>query len=299
MPRQYARSRKGATMDFAEHRIETVDGPKVYARDYAAQGSGGIPVICLHGLTRNSADFEAVAPKIAAMGRRVVAIDARGRGQSDIDPDPLHYRAEVYTADVIHIMDTLGVPRAVFIGTSMGGIMTMLAALTTPERVTAAVLNDIGAEVDPAGLKRIASYVGKSGPLADWSEMIAAVRAAQGVAFPDKDDAFWQTFAHRVARQRADGRIEFAYDPAIANAFSATPDGPPPSMVPLFEALATRPVLLVRGAISDLLSPSGVAIMKRIKPDMDFVEVPNVGHAPTLEEPEAWNALSSFLSKVE
>jgi pimeloyl-ACP methyl ester carboxylesterase len=286
-------------MDFAEHRIDTADDPKIYARDYAAQGSGGLPVICLHGLTRNSADFEVLAPRIAALGRRVIAIDARGRGRSDNDPDTAHYRPDVYTADALFVMDTLGISRAVFIGTSMGGIMTMFAALTAPDRVSAAVLNDIGAEVDPAGIKRIASYVGKSGPVDSWQEMTANVKASQAVAFPDKDDAFWSTFAHRVARQRPDGKIELAYDPAIANAFATNPDAPPPSMVPLFEALATRPVLVVRGAISDLLSPEGVATMKRIKPDMDYVEVPNAGHAPTLEEPEAWNAISAFLSKVE
>ena len=129
--------------------------------------------------------------------------------------------------------------------------------------------------------------------------MTAAVKGSQSVAFPGKDDAFWRTFTRRVARERADGRVEFAYDPAIANAFAATPAGPPPSMMPLFAALCETPVLLVRGAISDLLSRETVAAMKRAKPDMEFVEVPNVGHAPTLEEPEAWNAIAAFLAKVE
>ena len=285
-------------MDFAEHRIETADGPKVYARDYVV-GGDRLPVVCLHGLTRNSADFEAVAPEIAALGRRVIAIDARGRGKSDDDPDPTRYRPDVYVGDVLRILDTLGVSRAMFLGTSMGGIMTMLGAVMAPDRISAAILNDIGPEIDPAGLKRIASYVGKSGPGASWEEMTAAVKAAQGIAFPGKDDAFWRTFTRRVARERSDGRVEFAYDPAIANAFSATPAAPPPSMIPLFEMLASRPILVVRGAISDLLSRDGVATMKRIKPNLEAVEVPNVGHAPTLEEPEAWTAIAAFLSKVE
>jgi len=287
-------------MNFAEHRIETADGLKVYVRDYAAEGSArGLPVICLHGLTRNSADFEAVAPEIAAQGRRVVAIDARGRGKSGNDPDATRYRADVYVGDVWRVMDTLGIPRAVFLGTSMGGIMTMLAAVTNSARVAAAILNDIGAEVDPAGIARIASYVGKAEPFASWDEATAAVKAVQSVAFPGKDDDFWRTFTRRVARERADGRIELAYDPAISNAFSATPSAPPPSMMPLFEALATRPVLLIRGALSDLLSRDGVVAMQRAKPDLEFVEVPNVGHAPTLEEPEARSAIASFLAHVE
>lgn len=285
-------------MDFAEHRIATPDGPAVYARDYAAPGMG-LPVLCLHGLTRNSADFEQVAPRIAALGRRVVAIDARGRGKSDNDPDATRYRPDVYVGDVLRVLDTLGLPRAVFLGTSMGGIMTMLAATIAPDRVAAAILNDIGTEVDPVGLKRIASYVGKAGPFASWDEMNAAAKASQSVAFPDKDDAFWRNFARRVARERSDGKVEFSYDPAIANAFVAAPAGPPPSMMPLFAALKKTPVLLVRGAISDLLSRETVAAMQQAKPDLDFVEVPKVGHAPILEEPEAWNALAAFLAKVE
>lgn len=284
-------------MDFAEHRIATPDGPSVYARDYPAPGTR-LPVLCLHGLTRNSADFEAVAPKIATLGRRVIAIDARGRGKSHNDPDATRYRPDVYVGDVLRVLDRLGIPRAIFLGTSMGGIMTMLTAVIAPDRIGAAILNDIGTEVDPAGLARIASYVGKAGAFASWDEMTSAVRVSQSVAFPGKNDAFWHAFARRVARERSDGRIEFAYDPAISNAFDTAPAGPPPSMAPLFAALASKPVLLVRGAISDLLSRETVATMRQAKPDMEFVEVPNIGHAPTLEEPEAWNAIANFLARV-
>jgi pimeloyl-ACP methyl ester carboxylesterase len=285
-------------MDFAEHKIATPDGPVIYARDYAAPGAR-LPVLCLHGLTRNSVDFEVVAPKIAAFGRRIVAIDARGRGKSDNDTDTTRYRPDVYVGDVLRVLDTLGISRAVFLGTSMGGIMTMLTATIAPDRLSAAILNDIGAEIDPTGLARIASYVGKAGPFASWGEMNEAVKGSQGVAFPGKDDAFWRTFARRVARERGDGQIEFAYDPAISNAFATAPAGPPPSMMPLFQALAVKPVLLVRGALSDLLSRETVEAMRQTKPDMEFVEVPSVGHAPTLEEPETWNAIVSFLAKVE
>jgi len=286
-------------MEFDEHRIATEDGPKVFARDYAPDAAHHLPVVCLHGLTRNTADFEVVAPRIAEHGRRVIAIDARGRGLSDNDPDPSRYRADVYVGDVLRVMDRLRVPRAVFLGTSMGGIMTMLIAATARARISAAILNDIGPEVDPAGVARIASYVGKSGPFADWSEMIAAVRTSQSVAFPGRDDAFWTNFAHRVARMRADGKVEFAYDPKIAQVFTAPPPSPPPSLMPFFEALAKDPVLIVRGAASDILSPQGVAAMRRVKPDLAFVEVPSIGHAPTLEEPAAWDAIADFLSQVE
>ncbi len=222
----------------------------------------------------------------------------RGRGKSDNDPDPARYRPDTYVGDTLRVLDTLNVPRAVFLGTSMGGIMTMLAAVMAPTRIAAAILNDIGPEIDPKGVGRIASYVGKSGPFGSWAEAVAAVKASQGAMFPDGDDAFWRTFAQRVARERDDGRVEFAYDPAIAVAFAA-PATPPPSMVPLFEALARVPVLVIRGATSDILSSEGLATMKRIKPDLDYTEVPGIGHAPTLEEHEAWDALAKFLSKVE
>lgn len=286
-------------MDFAEHRIATEDGPRVHARDYAAEATHRLPVVCLHGLTRNAADFEAVAPRIATLGRRVIVIDARGRGKSDNDPDAARYRPDTYVGDVVRVLDTLNVPRAVFLGTSMGGIMTMLAAVTAPTRIASAILNDIGPEVDPKGVARIAAYVGKSGPFGSWAEMIAAVKASQGAMFPHGDDAFWRTFAQRVARERDDGRVEFAYDPAIAQAFAAPPTSPPPSMLPLFEALARVPVLVVRGATSDILAADGVEAMRRIKPDLVYAEVPDIGHAPTLEEHEAWDAIAKFLSNVE
>lgn len=286
-------------MNFAEHRIATEDGPKVHARDYPAEGSHKLPVVCLHGLTRNAADFEVVAPRIATTGRRVVAIDARGRGKSDNDPEPARYRPDVYVGDVMRVLDTLNVPRAVFLGTSMGGIMTMIAAAAAPTRVASAILNDIGPAVDPAGVARIASYVGKSGPFASWDEAIASVKATQSAAFPEGDDAFWRTFVQRVARERDDGRIEYAYDPAIGNAFRTPGSAAPPDLMPLFEALAKVPLLVVRGATSDILSRDGLEAMRRAKPDLDSVEVPGIGHAPTLEEPEAWNAIAAFLAKVE
>ncbi len=286
-------------MQYAEHRIATVDGLTLYARDYAAQGDvRGLPVLCLHGLTRNSADFEDVAPKIAALGRRVIVIDMRGRGLSEYDPDPARYRADVYVGDTLAVLDALAIPRAVFLGTSMGGIVTMLAATTARERIAASILNDVGPEIDPAGVARISSYVGKAGPFESWEQTVAGVRLAQQFCFPDRDENFWQSFARRVTRELSGGRFAYAYDPAIALAFAAPPASPPPSMLPLFEALAVVPVLLVRGALSDLLSLQGVATMKRVKPDLAYAEVSNVGHAPLLNEPEAWNGIASFLARA-
>jgi pimeloyl-ACP methyl ester carboxylesterase len=286
-------------MSYIEHRIPTKDGPKLFLREYAGHGGRTrVPVLCIPGLTRNSADFEVVAPRIAALGRRVLAIDLRGRGFSDYDPDPGRYRPDVYVGDVLYALETLGVARAVFIGTSLGGIVTMLAATMEPERVAAVVLNDIGPVVDPAGLARIASYVGKSGPFASWSALIEAVKASQGQAFPAADDSFWKTFVRRVAHALPDGRVAFSYDPAIAQVFSQPQTEPTPSLLPFFQALVAKPVLVVRGALSDILSADGVAAMKQAKPDIDYIEVPRVGHAPSLEEPEAWQAIAAFLARI-
>lgn len=289
-------------VDFEERIVASVDGLALYARDYAALApETGLPVICLHGLTRNSRDFDVIAPRIAACGRRVIAPDVRGRGKSANDPDPAHYVPAVYAQDIVALMDKLAIPRAVFVGTSMGGIITMVTAAIAPDRVAAAVLNDIGIRVDAAGLARIAGYVGRGQPVRTWAEAANAVRAIAGDIYPSRldDDAFWLAFAQRTFRQREDGLIETDYDPHIALALAAAGDAPPPDMTPLFNALAGKRVLLVHGALSDLLTPAIIEDMRKLRPDLSTVDVESVGHAPMLDEPEAWDALLSFLAKVE
>jgi pimeloyl-ACP methyl ester carboxylesterase len=284
---------------YAQRFIPTRDRLRIFVRDYAPVASErGVPVLCLHGLTRNSADFENVAPAIAAQGRRVLAIDARGRGRSDYDPMPVRYRPDVYVEDVLEVLDALDVPQAVFIGTSMGGVMTMMIAAKTPDRIAAAVLNDIGPVLDMTGVKRIAAYVGTSLVYESWDATVDALAATQDIAFPGRDRAYWQAWARRTAEQRDDGRIAMSYDPAIAQAFRATSGLPAPDLSALFAALRSKPLLVVRGALSDLLAPAGVEAMRRIKPDLEFVEVPQVGHAPMLDEPEARQALQKFLDHV-
>lgn len=288
---------------FEERVIATLDGLPLYARDYPPLApETGLPVICLHGLTRNSYDFEIVAPRIAALGRRVVAPDMRGRGKSANDPDPAHYVPTVYAQDVLKLMDALEIPRAVFIGTSMGGLITMVVATMAPERIVGSVLNDVGPRLNAAGLSRIASYVGRSQPVASWDEAAAAVRAVNGTAYPGRldDEAFWLAFARRTFRQREDGLLETTYDPHIALAFmDFDEDAPAPDLTPLFATLAKKPMLSVRGAISDLFAQDVVETMRSLKPDLETVTVENVGHAPMLDEPEAWDAVLDFLARVE
>lgn len=288
---------------FEERIIATVDDLTIYARDYPPlEPQTGAPVICLHGLTRNSRDFEIIAPRIAALGRRVIVPDMRGRGRSANDPDPAHYVPAVYAQDVLKLMDELGVPKAVFVGTSMGGLITLVIAATTQGRIAASILNDVGPQVNTSGLSRIASYVGNVRPVATLQDAAEAIRSTNGAAFPDRldDDAFWLAFARRTFRAREDGQFELDYDPLIALAFADfDPDAPAPDLMPYFQALAKTPVLSVRGEFSDILTPDGVARMRTAGERVEAVTIQGRGHAPSLDEPDAWDAILDFLARVE
>ncbi|MBK8542925.1 MAG: alpha/beta hydrolase [Caulobacteraceae bacterium] len=288
---------------YEERIIATVDELALYARDYPPlEPVTGLPVICLHGLTRNSRDFEIIAPRIAALGRRVIVPDMRGRGKSSNDPDPAHYVPAVYAQDVLKLMDQLGVPKAVFIGTSMGGLITLVIAATTQGRIAASVLNDVGPQVNTSGLSRIASYVGNVQPVATIQDAAEAIRSTNGAAFPDRldDDAFWIAFARRTHRERDDGQFELDYDPHIALAFADfDPDAPAPDLMPYFQTLAKTPVLSVRGEHSDILTLDGVERMRTAGDTIEAITVEGIGHAPQLDEPDAWDAILDFLARVE
>ena len=287
---------------FAERRWTTADGLTLFARDYApGPGPARLPVIAIHGLTRNSADFGAVAPLIALSGRRTLALDVRGRGLSDRATDPMTYTPDVYARDVQALMDQLGLARAVFLGTSMGGLITMTLAGQASKRVAAAILNDIGPEVSPEGLARIAAYSGQPVDTPTWAEAAAYARRINAVALPHYTDADWDAFARRVFREGADGSPVLDYDPDIAVPIRAAgARALVPNLWPMFRALARRrPTLLIRGATSDLLSADIADRMKKAAPDMDYAEVPGVGHAPMLDETESKAAIFEFLAGVE
>ena len=286
---------------FVELTYRGEGGLALYARDYA--GSGGparCPVVCIHGLTRNSADFEEVAPWIAAQGRRVIAVDIRGRGRSERDPDPRRYNPGVYAADVLKLLDDAGIARAVFIGTSMGGIITMTIALKRLRAIAAAVLNDVGPVISMAGLTRIAGYVGKGQPVQTWGDAAAYIKTVNEVAFPDNTMADWHVWAKRTFRSDENGRLSPDYDPRIAAAVQGARLRPTSIVAKLvFRRLArNRPTLLIRGGNSDIVGPEEAQYMRRAAPRLKYAEVPGVGHAPMLTEPAAQAALSSFLADV-
>lgn len=277
----------------------TSDELTLYARDYAgAEGPARLPVIAIHGLTRNSADFGTIAPLIAATGRRVLALDVRGRGRSDRAADPMTYQPPVYARDVLALLDQAGIGRAVFLGTSMGGLITMALTAASPDRVAAAILNDIGPEVAPEGLARIAAYTGQTVDIRNWDDAADYARRTNGAALPHYGPDDWMTFARRVFREGPDGVPVLDYDPDItAPMRAAGQDALVPDLWPAFRNLAGgRPLLLLRGATSDLLSPDIAARMREAAAHMTFVEVPGVGHAPMLDEPAAQGAILGFLA---
>jgi pimeloyl-ACP methyl ester carboxylesterase len=279
----------------------STDGLTLYARDYASQaGAARLPVICIHGLTRNSSDFDELAPRIAALGRRVLALDVRGRGHSARDPDPANYNPLVYAGDVAKLMDDLGIARAVFVGTSMGGLITMTLSLRHLEKVAAAILNDIGPVISEKGLARIAGYTGQCASLASWSQAAEYVRDINQCAFPDNPDAEWDKWARRAFEENEAGQLVARYDPNIAIALQTGKLKPTSLSARMaFRRLARkRPTLLVRGALSDLVEPRQAEWMKKTAPELQYAEVPNVGHAPMLTEPEAWQAIEAFLAQV-
>ncbi|MCC2972310.1 alpha/beta fold hydrolase [Massilia sp. IC2-476] len=293
---------------FTAIRYTSSDGLALYARDYPATVDAGadakvtarLPVICIHGLTRNSADFDELAPLVAAMGRRVIAVDVRGRGHSARDPNPANYNPMVYAGDIIRLMEALGLARAVFVGTSMGGLITMTLAARRLDLIAAAVLNDVGPVLSVRGLQRIAGYAGRCNELANWDDAAAYLRDINACAFPDNSDEEWGKWARRAFEQKDDGQLALRYDPNIATAIQTGKLRPTSLAARMaFRRLARRrPTLLVRGALSDLVEPEQASWMRKAAPELQYAEVPNVGHAPMLTEPEALGAIRAFLAKL-
>lgn len=286
---------------FVELTYRGVGGLALYARDYAgAGGAPRCPVICIHGLTRNSGDFEDVAPWIASQGsRRVLVVDVRGRGKSERDSDPARFHPAVYAADTLKLLDEAGIARAVFIGTSMGGIITMAIAAKRLRAIAAAVLNDVGPVISMVGLNRIKGYVGKGKPVVTWNDAAEYIKAINEAAFPHNTMDDWHRWAQRTFRE-VNGKIELNYDPQIAASIQSAKLRPTSFMAKfLFKRLArNRPTLLVRGALSDLVGPEEARYMREAAPALRYVEVPGVGHAPMLTEPESRAALAKFLAEV-
>ncbi|MBP7001283.1 alpha/beta hydrolase [Amaricoccus sp.] len=257
----------------------------------------GLPLLCLPGLTRNGSDFDELA---AALGgrHRLIRLTFRGRGASDRDPDWSRYSVPVEAADVVAFLDHLGLEKVTIVGTSRGAIVAMFLAATAKARLAGALLNDIGPELDPEGLGAIMTYLGIAPRAKTLDEGADALARRMGARFPGLSREKWLSLAGRWFDATPDG-LALNYDPRIRDAFEATADHPPVDLWPLFEALAGLPVALVHGANSDLLSRETVARMRARLPDMIVAEVPDRGHVPFLDEPEALAALEALVTRVE
>lgn len=284
---------------YAARRFETGDGLSIFFRDYPGPDDARCPVVCLHGLTRNSEDFEELAPHLAHC-RRVLVPDMRGRGLSSYDPRHLNYHPGTYARDVTGLLDELAIERCVVVGTSMGGLIAMRIAWEDAARLAAVVLNDVGPEIAEPGLQRILKYTGRLPPANDWPSAVANVRLVLGPAIPaaGPDDPVWMKQARRTYRLLEDGRLELKSDTAIGDAVlaGAGADGPDPW--DQFDALAQLPVLCLRGASSDILSAETLAQMQARDPDLQVQIVAGRGHAPLLDEPDALGAIDRFLEEV-
>ncbi len=274
----------------------SADGLRLHYRDYDGPRDTP-PILCIPGLTRNARDFEPVAERYA--GRwRVICVELRGRGLSEHDPDPSRYSPEYYVADLLKLLDQEGIADAVFVGTSLGGICTMLLASTDSDRIAGALLNDIGPEIDGAGIDRIAGYVGREVFFPSWEEATRVLAERNREMFPRWQQHDWERFARRILDESPRG-IGFDYDMNIAGNFRAATEGPQSANWDLYEALAGRPVLVLRGALSDLLAPDVASQMiERLAGDAELLVVPDVGHTPTLEEPEVQLAMDRLLDRV-
>ena len=273
----------------------TRDGLRLHYRDYTGPKDGP-PLLCLHGLTRNSRDFADFAERLSPR-YRVLALDFRGRGMSDHDPDPQRYLPITYAHDTIALLDHVGVAEAIFVGTSLGGIVTMILAVLDEDRIAAAILNDVGPEVDANGLERIRNYVGRgTAGFATWAEAAAEVRNYQQGLPRHWSEEQWQALARRLSSERADGIIHLDYDPAIAEPFQS--GAAPINLWPMFDALARKPVLALRGEHSDLLTAGTLAAMGERSPNVSTVTVPKMPHPPELTEPEAVAAIDTFLERI-
>ncbi len=275
------------------------DGLDLHYRNYPGPDGGErLPVLCMHGLTRNSRDFASLA-EVLATTRRVIVPEMRGRGMSDYAPDSDTYSPVTYVADVEKLLAEQGITRFVAVGTSMGGLMTMLMAAGAPGRMAAVVMNDIGPVVEAEGLSRISGYVGHGGSFPTWVHAARGLAEAHGAAFPDYTLDQWLEMAKRTMVVSQNGRIVFDYDMAIAEPFGKPGNAAPPNLWLAFEALAGVPMLLVRGELSDLITPDTVKQMGMRNPKMRTITVPRVGHAPTLDEPEVREAILELLDGVE
>lgn len=290
------RNPPAATAPYVDGYWWSNDGLRLHYRDYAGRADRPA-ILCLPGLTRNVRDFEGVAERLAG-DWRVIVVNLRGRGESAFAKDPMTYVPLTYVQDLEALLGELALPGIVAFGTSLGGILTMLLAGTARKRFAGVLLNDVGPDLDAKGLARIRTYVGRPATYPTWMHAARGVQEANAAIYPDYGIEDWLVMAKRLHRLNSAGRIVLDYDMKIAEPFRLPGSEAGPDMWRAFDAMGDVPMLIVRGETSDILNPNGAQAMIERAPQAELVTIPRIGHAPTLEEPEAVAAIDRLLAKV-
>lgn len=272
---------------------------RLHARIYAGpDGSEGAPpILCMPGLARNARDFEALAPFLAAR-RKVIVVEFRGRGESAYAKDPMTYVPLTYVQDVVALLDDLEIDRFAAIGTSLGGLVAMLLAATLPGRLAGVVLNDVGPELEKAGLDRIRDYIGAGGSQPTWMHAARAFAELNGAIYPAYGIHDWLRLTKRTHRLTPEGRIVTDYDKQIAAPLRVPGTEAGVDLWPAYRSLGAISVLILRGERSDILARAAAGRMAAELPHARLVEVPGVGHAPTLDEAEARAAIDAWAAEL-
>ncbi|MEM1361143.1 MAG: alpha/beta hydrolase [Pseudomonadota bacterium] len=258
----------------------------------------GLPLLCLAGLTRNMTDFDFVRPHLLKQCR-VIRLDSRGRGRSDFDKDYMNYNILRESEDVLELLDHLGIAQTAILGTSRGGMIAMVLGSGHPDRLLGACLNDIGPMIEPAGLAHIFGYLSVVPPQKTLDEAARAIQETYAAKFPTVDLARWRAHVDHIYKQGATG-LELRYDAQLRKSLIEQSAGDTlPSMWPLFDAFKGLPIALIRGENSDILSAETKAEMVKRRPDMLHTTVPDRGHVPFLDEPEALDLLTQFIQRLE
>ena len=271
------------------------DGLRLHARDYGDEHAP-LAVLCLPGLSRNARDFEAVAERLASRFR-VICAEQRGRGESAYDPKPENYHPGTYVIDMVALLDHLGLQKVAIIGTSLGGLMAMMMAAGLPDRVQGIVVNDVGPELAVEGLVKIQSYIDRETNVTTWQHAVEDVRLLFHHSFPAYGAADWDRVARQLYKENGQGVPMLDFDPHIADNFKLL-EPKAVELWPVFDAIPPMPFGLVRGTLSELLTPAIRDEMLRRRPAIIAAEIENAGHAPTLDEPPAREVIDRVLALI-